>query len=143
MSSLGFGALLEVESLPTNPQSPRPPQKAVAKTYHSVPLPLTSEAVELNDLNLGSKPNGDRRQSGDATPQGIASAANDLEMSRPSSPANEELDGVDALQSFSNPPKNRYRMVAISLMNFLGGLSDSAPGALIPYMEKYILEQPY
>lgn len=58
-------------------------------------------------------------------------------MSRPASPTHDELDGVDALQSFSNPPKNRYRMVSISLMNFLSGLSDSAPGALIPYMERH------
>ena len=141
MGSHTFGAFIDVESSPASPQSPRPPQKAVAKTYHSVPLPSAPEALELNDLEWGTHPSGHRSQAGVASPSGIASPSNDIEMSRPASPANEGLDGVDALQSFSNPPKNRYRMVSVSLMNFLGGLSDSAPGALIPYMEKYIFNE--
>ena len=31
---------------------------------------------------------------------------------------------------------NKYRILAACLMNFCGGLSDSGPGALIPYLEK-------
>jgi hypothetical protein len=42
------------------------------------------------------------------------------------------------MQSFSNPPMNRFRMLSVCLMNFGNGLSDSAPGALIPYIEKYV-----
>ena len=128
-----LGAFIKAESLPTSPYSPRPPQKAVAKTHHSVPLPSAPDVIELNSLEWGAQPSGHRSRAEAAT------SSNDIEMSRPASPTNDEFDGVDALQSFSNPPKNRYRMVSVSLMNFLGGLSDSAPGALIPYMEKYAL----
>jgi len=60
-------------------------------------------------------------------------------MSRPASPTTNENDGVDALQSFASPPMNRFRMLSVCLINFGNGLSDSAPGALIPYIEKHIL----
>lgn len=32
-------------------------------------------------------------------------------------------------------------MTSVSLLNFANGLSDSAPGALIPYMEKFVQPQ--
>jgi hypothetical protein len=32
---------------------------------------------------------------------------------------------------------NRYRLMSACFMNLLNGLSDSASGPLIPYMEKY------
>lgn len=31
---------------------------------------------------------------------------------------------------------NRFRLLSVCLINFLNGLSDSASGPLIPYMEK-------
>ncbi|KAJ9314470.1 hypothetical protein DTO271D3_5208 [Paecilomyces variotii] len=40
------------------------------------------------------------------------------------------------LPSISNPVINKYRVLSVSLINFAGGLNDSAPGALIPYIEK-------
>ncbi|KAK8119459.1 Major facilitator superfamily transporter [Apiospora kogelbergensis] len=46
-------------------------------------------------------------------------------------------DAVEAMQSFSDPPMNRYRMISICSMQLLGGLNDAAPGALIPYMETH------
>lgn len=56
---------------------------------------------------------------------------------RSPSSATSELDGVIALQSLSDPKMNRFRLAAVCMNNLLGGLNDSAPGALIPYMEKY------
>lgn len=41
-----------------------------------------------------------------------------------------------ALQTLSNPPMNRWRFLSACLMCFANGLNDSAPGALIPYLEK-------
>ncbi|PSS10775.1 hypothetical protein M430DRAFT_107964 [Amorphotheca resinae ATCC 22711] len=58
-------------------------------------------------------------------------------MSRPASPILTDQDVVEAMQSFSNPPINRFRMLSVCLLNFCNGLSDSAPGALIPYIEKH------
>lgn len=40
------------------------------------------------------------------------------------------------LPSISKPAINKYRLLSVSLISFAGGLNDSAPGALIPYIEK-------
>jgi hypothetical protein len=136
MTSHTFGAFIDIEPSSDNREEhtiPIVPQKAVPRSYHSVPDP-----IELDNLEWGKKLNGPSTPgsvpaSGYQTPQ-----TTDLEMSRPPSPTNEELGGVAAMQSFSNPPMNRFRMLSVCLMNFGNGLSDSAPGALIPYIEKYI-----
>lgn len=118
-----------------NPESqvsviPAAPEKAVARTYHSVPQD------ELDNLQWGARLTGPPR-SESATPLAFQSSAeqNDLEMSRPASPIRDR--GVEVVQSISNPPINRFRMLAVSLMNFGFGLNDAALGALIPYIEKY------
>jgi hypothetical protein len=136
MTSHTFGAFIDIESSSDNREAhsiPIVPQKAVPRSYHSVPDP-----IELDNLEWGKKLNGPSTPgsvpaSGYQTPR-----TTDLEMSRPPSPTNEELGGVAAMQSFSNPPMNRLRMLSVCLMNFGNGLSDSAPGALIPYIERYV-----
>ncbi|KAI9053069.1 hypothetical protein LZ554_003338 [Drepanopeziza brunnea f. sp. 'monogermtubi'] len=100
------------------------PPKAFARSYHSVPDP-----IELDNLQW---PTG-LHVSGTQTPL----ESNDLEASRPDTPASEHVRETEALQSFSFPPMNKYRMSSVCLMNFGNGLSDSAPGALIPYMETH------
>lgn len=61
---------------------------------------------------------------------------NDLEMRRqPLSVASEET--TDVVQTLSNPPMNKYRLLSACLMNLGNGLNDSAPGALIPSIEKH------
>ncbi|KAI1765534.1 MFS general substrate transporter [Hypoxylon sp. FL1150] len=57
-------------------------------------------------------------------------------MSVPGTPA-EPADAVEVLPSVNDPPKNKFRLAACCFQNFLGGLTDSAPGALIPYMETH------
>lgn len=132
MSSTTFGSLIAVE--PTMSQSLQdvaPPQKAHAKTYHSVPTPRQED---VDNLQWGAKLNGPAKM------EETSSLGGDLEMSRPGTPTNDdETDGsgFGVVQSFSNPPMNRYRMTTVCLLNFAGGFNDSAPGALIPYMEKY------
>jgi hypothetical protein len=136
MTSYSFGAFIDVESSPGHGEphhAPSAPAKALPRVYHSIPDP-----IELDSIQWGTKPNGPTN-SGAATPSGYQTPRTplDLEMSRPVTPQNEEQDGVDAMQSFSNPPMNRYRMLCACLMNFGNGLNDSAPGALIPYIETY------
>lgn len=53
--------------------------------------------------------------------------------SHPTSPGEEAVDSIPAIQS---PPMTKWRLLSACFMNFAGGLNDSAPGALIPYMEK-------
>lgn len=142
MTSQAFVTLIDVESSLGSSKAdsiPIAPQKAVAKSYHAVPLPNAPDVVELDNIEWGAKFNSPKNVSksqpgsGYQTPQ----TPNDIEISRPLSPASNNRDGVDITQSFSNPPMNRFRMVSSSLLIFSNGLSDSAPGALIPYIEKY------
>jgi hypothetical protein len=132
MNSHAFGAFIDVESSSSNQEShaiPIAPQKAFPRSYHSVPDP-----IELENLQWGAKLTGPSG-SGTATPTGYQTPRSPLELSRPASPI-AEPEGVDAIQSFSSPPMNRFRMVSVCLLNFANGLGDSAPGALIPYIEK-------
>ncbi|CAL3962831.1 unnamed protein product [Diplocarpon coronariae] len=135
MTSRTFGAFIDIEPSTSNEQAQAPPaapQKAIARSYHSVPDP-----IELESLQWTPKPNGPGHGtptvSGTQTPLEYT----DLEASRPATPANEHERGAEALQSFAFPPMNKYRMLSVCLMNFGNGLSDSAPGALIPYIETH------
>lgn len=147
MTSHSFGAFIDVESSspPTSshPEAhsiPIAPQKVFERTYHSVPLPQGPNAIELDSIQWGSKLNGPRGESGYTTPSGAQTPGltevTDLEMSRPASPHDTEQAGVDVVQTFSNPPMNRFRMLSGCLMFFGNGMGDSATGALIPYIEK-------
>ncbi|KAL8702851.1 MAG: hypothetical protein Q9201_003992 [Fulgogasparrea decipioides] len=88
---------------------------------------------ELDELTFGNRYNG---PSGPPTPSGAQTpiTPNELEMSRPPSPRIE--DAVEALQTLSNPPMNKWRLLSACTMCLGNGLNDSAPGALIPYMEE-------
>lgn len=56
-------------------------------------------------------------------------------MSRPPSP---KMEGaVDVVQTIWNPSMNKWRVLGACLIFFANGMNDSAPGALLPYMEKY------
>lgn len=54
-----------------------------------------------------------------------------------SGPSLNNEDTADVVQTLSNPPINKYRLLSACLMCFGNGLNDSAPGALIPYLEKH------
>ncbi|OCK83446.1 MFS general substrate transporter [Lepidopterella palustris CBS 459.81] len=60
---------------------------------------------------------------------------NELEMSRPPSPKRDEA--VMLVQTWSNPSMNKWRVLSCCLIYLGNGMNDSAPGALIPYMEKH------
>lgn len=58
-----------------------------------------------------------------------------LEASPPASPRRSRV--TPALPSFRYPTMNRWRVLSACLQLFGNGLSDSAPGALIPYVETF------
>ncbi|KAF2268829.1 MFS general substrate transporter [Lojkania enalia] len=60
---------------------------------------------------------------------------NELENSRLPSPRREEA--VNMMQSWNNPPMNKWRILCCCFIYFGNGINDSVPGALIPYMETY------
>jgi hypothetical protein len=142
MASHALGAFIDVlpssisGDTPAHHAVPMVPQRAKSRVYHSVPEGPSD--FELENMQFGTKLNGPSETvrgtlSGAQTPI----APNDLEMSRPATPV-QDNEAVEAMQSFSNPSMNRYRMIAACLMNFAGGLTDSAPGALIPYIELWV-----
>ncbi|KAI0596311.1 major facilitator superfamily domain-containing protein [Biscogniauxia sp. FL1348] len=132
MDSTLLKTLVQVES---NTQSlPQAPQRVVSRTYPAVPQQQQQyDAIELQSLRRPRK-NGANPPSGATTP----GDERDVEMSAPGSPPAEPGDVyIEALPSLTDPPMNRYRFATCCFQSFLGGLTDSAPGALIPYMEAY------
>lgn len=129
MEAALLGQLVAVESAPASIGSmPLRPQRTVTKTYPAVPTLSRRESTNSIELARISRP---ATHSGTATPP-------DLEMSRPPSPVVPD-DGVDALQSLWHPYMNRFRFMSACLMNLMNGMSDSASGPLLPYMERYVL----
>ncbi|KAL9129459.1 MAG: hypothetical protein Q9217_002093 [Psora testacea] len=122
-----YGALIDFDH--STPITGPPP--VLQKDPHAIPdLPT---AFELGELHRSTPYNG---PSIPPTPSCVQEpiTPNGLEESRPPTP--EHGDAVEALQTLSQPPINRYRVLSACLMNLGNGLNDSAPGALIPYMEK-------
>jgi hypothetical protein len=128
MTSHAFGVFIDVESS----DNPVLPPKAVARTCS------VQDPIELADIT--PKHNGPPAPE-NATPSAAQTprTPSELEMSRPTTPRRDENEGVEALQSFSNPPMNKFRLLSCCLLNFGQGLNDSAPGALIPYIEKCVV----
>ena len=125
-----YGSLISIES-----ESPiAGPPAALPKDAHSLPdLPTAYELDELRKSNKG----GHKSRNGPSTPVTPSNGQvpidpGDMEMSRPVSP---EHNPVAVLQTLTNPPINKWRVLSCALSNFGNGLNDSAPGALIPYME--------
>lgn len=141
-----LGALVQIEGEksaqwrpPASWQYAPPPKPAIElddlhkhQKYgmHNVPrLPSPAKTTpELPNHDLPSLARDERGRSTPATPS-------ELEMSRPSSPHSAEVSTVK--QSWSSPRMNRWRVLAACLVNFAGGANDSAPGALLPYIEQY------
>ena len=129
MAASQFGALINFDD---NSHITDPPA-VLRKDPHGLPdLPTAYELDELSRASRSIGPSIPPTPSGAQTPR----TPNELEQSRPPSPDYGDTDAVDILQSWTNPPINRWRVLSCCLMNFAGGLNDAAPGALIPYMEK-------
>lgn len=121
-----FKTLVQIE--PALSKLPTAPERAVSRTYPAVPQ--QDDDILLSNL---------RYSHDNARPLGASAPTTpgderDLEMSVPGTPA-EPADVFEALPSLYDPPMNKYRLATCCFMNFLGGLTDSAAGALIPYME--------
>lgn len=121
-----FGTLINVHQ---SPPIPGPP----AVVRKGSPLSAAPTSHELDEINWGDRLNGPSippTSSGAQTPKTL----NELEMSRPPSPSAD--DAADVVQTLSSPPMNKWRLLSCCCMCFANGFQDSAPGALIPYMEE-------
>lgn len=131
-----FAAFLEVES------SPRIARPAAVLRYDDQISIATSRNHELVELQPSSSIV--QRLGPFASPSSLDTATPpDLESlsSKPGSPSSEpgvpesQLVSTDIVPSINNPARNKWRIVSACCMLLSNGMSDSAPGALIPYME--------
>ena len=128
-----------IETVSDNKVS-RPP---TVKTTTKSPTKEELDAIELPDYGLvKSKP-----YSGAITPESAHTpkeagfdinsppkTPDELERSQPSTPKG---DSTSIVPTFSFPKMNRWRVLSACLEYFGNGLNDSAPGALIPYIETW------
>lgn len=114
---------IEVDSSP--PRNDEIPLTAPAKAVHRAPH--HPDSIELRSLPRSNV------SAPDAT---TPASEKDLEMSRPATPVLDEA--VEAVPSVWDPYMNRFRLAALCLAALVGGMGDSAAGALIPYMEVYV-----
>lgn len=127
--SAKFGAYFDIESGPAAVRDP-------PAVYHKHGFPAPSP-LELDEIAWGGKQSGlpTPTQSGTQTPYPeTPRAIHEFTISRPPTPKREEAAGL--VQSWNNPPQNRWRVLACCLIYFGNGMSDSGPGALIPYMQE-------
>ncbi|KAJ9613215.1 hypothetical protein H2200_003157 [Cladophialophora chaetospira] len=133
MSIQAFGAFITHES------SPLPTLAGPEPVVHKDSITtITPTEYELDELKWGRRLNGPRQGSSrDPSPAGrpVLPTPDELERSQPPTPKRDQA--VDAIvHSFSNPPRNQWRLAASCVMFLLMGLNDAATGALIPYLEK-------
>jgi fucose permease len=136
MASQSFLSLLDIESgiKPLEPTH----QRAVQSVEHS-PSPL-----ELDQLQWGVL------YTGPSDPEALPGIANPIDeithpQSNPETPAAIDITQIQAFQEEieSNVPQswsyasNKWRVLSCCVLLFNNGMSDSAPGALLPYMEKH------
>ncbi|KAM0797106.1 putative MFS efflux transporter [Usnea florida] len=121
----GLGAFINIDTTISSPPLVLP------KHSHALPdLPTAFELDESTRISRGNVPSRSATPAGAQTPRSF----HELEMSRPASP--ESHDATEVVQTWTNPPINKWRVLSACLMNFGNGINDAAPGALIPYMEK-------
>lgn len=111
------------------------PPAVLHRDLHEQRLPPSNFTLELGPLAPGDDYAGRTRQVGPGDGLSSSITTNDLEMRGPPEVAGEEA--TDVVQTLSNPPMNKYRLLSACLMNLGNGLNDSAPGALIPSIEKH------
>ncbi|KAK4617861.1 Bypass of stop codon protein 6 [Fulvia fulva] len=111
------------------------------------PSPKELDAIELQDHGkLAQKTSSDepvspasiytpgRKHDPFKTPE-VSKTPNELESSQPPTPTRQTAASV--VPSWSYPRMNKWRILCACLIYFGNGMSDSAPGALIPYIETW------
>jgi hypothetical protein len=99
---------------------------------HQKPPKKTPTTIELDQLRFGKRYNGPSETgtpvvhpSGTQSPVEPAApmTPNELEMSRPPTPKQDEAVGM--MQSWNSPPINRWRLLSCCFMYFVNGINDS------------------
>lgn len=144
MASAALHGFFDIQPASAVTSPPAAHRKDISQARHA------PSEFELDNLTFGKCYNGPV-ESGAQTPK----TPNELEMSRPPSPVGN--DAVPIMQSWNNPPMNKWRILCCCLIYLGNGINDSGMlgscphlswyreaantraviGALIPYMEVY------
>ena len=140
MASHMYSAFIDIESGPKSttkhPTSSNLPEIAL----HS------ANPVELDEISGGANYSGrfgpqssmETRTSAAQIPhkgRQTPSSPNDIYFSRHLGLGSHEPANI--VQSWTNPSVNKWRVLSCCMMYFGNGMNDSAPGALIPYIETH------
>lgn len=128
MTTYPLGAFLKLDK---NLSITNLPEQLHKNTQASQPA---TTAYELDQLTFGNPHENSCKPPSRAEIPQASPTPNELENSQLHSSNADE--GADVVQTLSSPPMNKYRFLSACLMCFGNGLNDSAPGALIPSIEK-------
>lgn len=87
--------------------------------------------IELDQITSGQKPtNNESTKAGQATPTGAQTprTPNELEMSRPPTPRQD--DAVGLMRTWNSPPMTKWRVLSCCLIYFANGMNDSGTSCL-------------
>jgi hypothetical protein len=128
MASTNLHGMFDIQSVPAPTY-----QKGNGKQPHVGVLP----DIELEPIRAGKDSNNasyfDQPKTGTQTPK----TPNDLEASCPPTPRND--DAVGLVQTWNNPPMNKWRILCCCVIYFGNGLNDAGESSSIQYSksEKY------
>jgi hypothetical protein len=127
MASAALHRLFDIQQ-PSSTSTVTPPVASPPAT-HQKNTSIVNEApsnIELDNLAFGQRYNGPSTAQqaskgivGTQTPK----TPNELEMSRPGSPTGNEA--VPLMQTWNNPPMNKWRILCCCLIYFGNGMNDS------------------
>ena len=129
MDRLAFGAALEMHP-PAKVQMP-----SAARTHSRGPSIEELDSIQLADYGHAMSPTEPQTPMSASKGYFTPTTPNELEASRPPTP--KRATAASALPTFWYPRMNKWRILCSCLIYFGNGMSDSAPGALIPYIEEY------
>ena len=132
MAAQAFAAGFHIVS---NDGVSRPP---TAKVTAKPPSVEELDAIELPNYGLTktNDANGVPRTAEPREPtEDVPKTPNELERSQPPTPKQDEATNI--VPAFWYPKMNRWRVLSACTQYFGNGLNDSAPGALIPYIEQW------
>lgn len=132
MAALPFAAGLSIVKAPP-----------AVKTHGHPPSLEELDSLELPDYGLAPKAKASNtpamtsqtRLHSQHAPQSGSRTPGEVEASPPATPTTADATGI--VPSFSFPKMNKWRVLAACLIYLGNGINDSAPGALIPYMESH------
>ena len=138
MAALSFAGGLRIESNEklTSPQAARTHDRGPSiEEPDQIELPDHGYFAKAQSGNITSTPAGPQTPTPARTGYQTPKTPNELESSLPPTPRQHDATGI--VPSWSYPAMNKWRVLCACLIYLGNGMNDSAPGALIPYMETF------